>query len=395
MSSTSGDDLEASDLQDESFLLPNEDEEVPGEVNETNSSIDDDLALLAIAKQRLAQQQVMEESRRYKGSDLDDAPVPEGANGDDEEELEDDDEFEGEGDEEDSEEDNNESEEDHIASNSSKMVQETSSELLSPDSKLPGRDKMVSFEEKKDEPTRRQRDENAELWDLLRQSKHRIQSTRNLIVEESDSHLSMNLSTEEDDIAPQGVQATPGVAKTKEELRDEERKRKFQNENRELWILLQKSKNRLEEAAKAKMREASKAEAANVVTPAPIVRIENPYKEIDAVPDEAESEDALTQKELLLAMAVAEEASRSGKECFATPSRAELRTRDIRSFEFIKKEFGEVPETPIGNDEKEEERERNRFTMLTQTLSNQWASFRVQLGDLDISQRLPRLGSKS
>jgi hypothetical protein len=201
----------------------------------------------------------------------------------------------------------------------------------------------------------------------LQQSKFRIQSTRNLVIEESDIDESETGVTEDETSVDGEAKPEPSdsVVKTDEQRREEERQRKFQKENRELWELLQKSKNRLEEAAKAKIKEAAKAATAEV--PVPVARIENPYKDIEHA-DEAESEDALTQKELLLAMAVAEEAARSGKEVFETPSKAELRNRDINSFDFIKKELAKVPETPIGNDAKEEERERNRLALLTRSL---------------------------
>jgi hypothetical protein len=380
-------DYETTDSEDESEA--DSTAAVPA-MEDGHALVDDDLALLAFAKQRLAKQHTKDEEaarqQRLHANDEEEhsEEAVQGENDDDEERFEDD--------------------ESASESGSVKGEPEASS---SGESKSTGVDKSVSFvtEELKDEkkafaadvPNRRQRDENAELWDLLRQSKSRIQSTRNIIVEDSDveeSEQSADVAVKGDESVDDGVSPLTQVFKTDQDLREEERKRKFQKENRELWELLQKSKNRLEEAAKAKMKEAAKAAAADDVLPQPVARIGNPYKEIDAVPDEADSEDALTQKELLLAMAVAEEAARSGKECFETPSRAELRTRDIRSFDFIEKEFGQVPETPIGNDAKEEERERNRFTMLTEALSSQWASFRVAVGDLDISQRLPRSVSR-
>ncbi|KAI2507196.1 hypothetical protein MHU86_7262 [Fragilaria crotonensis] len=395
------DDNESQQLREDYETVTESDDEtehdataaVPAMVDDNGLEEDDDLALLAFAKQRLAEQQTKDEEatrRQQQQQHVDD----------DEEEYEDEEAVEG-----DFDDDEDRGEDDKSASESGSEKEDPEAPV-SGESKSAGVDESVSFvsEEKKDdhvtfaadEPARRQRDENAELWDLLRQSKSRIQSTRNIIVEDSDvdeSERSTGAAAEEDESADDGVAPLTQVFKSDQDLREEERKRKFQKENRELWELLQKSKNRLEEAAKAKMKEAAKAAAANDVTPQPVARIENPYKEIDAVPDEAESEDALTQKELLLAMAVAEEAARSGKECFETPSKAELRTRDIRSFDFIQKEFGLVPETPIGNDAKEEERERNRFAKLSEALSSQWASFRVAVGDLDISQRLPRSGS--
>ena len=390
MSSLTGEESKASQVVlDESVLQENErnsedetEEDMVFPVAEDDVLVDDDLALLAIAKQRLAYQQTLEEEVQRQGR-----TVEEDANS----ALEDD--------------DADDDYEDDSASESGSVEEEVEVEegetAVAGESKLTGV-KSVSFahEEKKDdnftvadEPAGRHRDENAELWDLLRQSKNRIQSTRNIIVEESDideSERSAGVAVEDDESADEGMSPLTRGVKTDQDLREEERQRKFQKENRELWELLQKSKNRLEEAAKAKMKEASKAAAAADMPPPAVTRIENPYKDIDTVPDEAETEDALTQKELLMAMAVAEEAARSGKECFETPCREELRTRDIRSFDFLKKEFGQVPETPIGNDAKEEERERDRFTMLTQALSSQWTSFRAAVGDLDISQRLPR-----
>ena len=80
--------------------------------------------------------------------------------------------------------------------------------------------------------------------------------------------------------------------------------------------------------------------AVNDVHLPPVARMENPYKDIDAVPDE----DAVTsflwpwrwQK-------------RRPDPCFETPPLEELQRRCIRSFDFLKKEFGQVPKTPIGN----------------------------------------------
>lgn len=380
--------VDIEDEDEEQVDDSDEDESTEGDIDDHENDaddddmlhVDDDFALLALAKQRLSVQQAKEEAESAKVA----AEESEGEDSEDDEDNASD------------------------CSERANLSRATSPERTKTETETPELDTpLVVQEEKKEEHTvtfeeteeplrRRQRDENAELWALLQQSKFRIQSTRNLVIQESDIDESETGAVEDETSVDDEVakpETSPGVVKTDEQRREEERQRKFQKENRELWELLQKSKNRLEEAAKAKIKEAAKAAAADVVVPA--ARIENPYKDIDAVPDEAESEDALTQKELLLAMAVAEEAARSGKEVFETPSKAELRNRDINSFDFIKKEMAKVPETPIGNDAKEEERERNRLALLTQALSNKWTSFRARVGDLDISQRQPRLGHQS
>lgn len=374
----SEDEEEVDDYDEDESTEEGDVEEQDDDADGDDLQVDDDFALLALAKQRLSEQQAKEEAA--ESTKLAAEESDEGESGDDE---------------------------DNASECSEKVKVTKVSPATSPErtkTEAPEVDTQpVVHEEKKDdhvvivpdaeEPLRRrQRDENAELWALLQQSKFRIQSTRNLVIEESDIDESETGVTEDETSVDGEAKPEPSdsVVKTDEQRREEERQRKFQKENRELWELLQKSKNRLEEAAKAKIKEAAKAATADV--PVPVARIENPYKDIDTVPDEAESEDALTQKELLLAMAVAEEAARSGKEVFETPSKAELRNRDINSFDFIKKELAKVPETPIGNDAKEEERERNRLALLTQALSNRWTSFRTRVGDLDISQRLPRSG---
>jgi hypothetical protein len=354
------------------------DEDDVDDENEANiqqtDDVEDDFALLALAKKRLAAQEAHDSSVR-ETSEKSEADVV----------IE-------------TEVDNNE-DDDSVSTSGSTEEENEEENDASP---------VILQEEKKDdhvsfaaEPQRRHRDENAELWALLQQSKNRIQSTKHVIIEESDADEEEDDDDDEKEEDSSGAHTNPDEIKPEktkknavDDSREEERKRKFETENQELWDLLQKSKNRLEEAARTKMKNSSKEalqdDAALPIIPA--ARIENPYKDIDSMPDEANDANELTQKELLLAMAVAEEAARSGKEVFETPSREELRLRDIKSFDFLKDAF--VPETPIGDDAKEEERERNRFALLTQALSNKWAAFRAQLGDLDISQRLPRASRK-
>jgi hypothetical protein len=241
-------------------------------------------------------------------------------------------------------------------------------------------------------PIRRERDENAELWALLRQSQSRVAETKDLVIDDDSDEEEDGEAPSAGDDSPKATVAfghvEPASAVTTDE--DEESKRNFKQENAELWELLAKSKSRLEEAALQKMKDAEKAAAADEAAP-PTKREENPYKDLQSLPDEVPDESdeaALTQKELLLAMAVAEEAARSGKEIFATPSKEELRTRDIDSFEFLKKKeiLPAIPETPIGNNAKEEERERSRLAFLSQKLSQRWTSFRQRVNEIDQSR---------
>mmetsp|Transcript_17555 Transcript_17555/g.26599 ORF Transcript_17555/g.26599 Transcript_17555/m.26599 type:complete len:406 (-) Transcript_17555:10-1227(-) len=203
---------------------------------------------------------------------------------------------------------------------------------------------------------RRQRDENAELWELLRHSQNRVAETKDLVDkvekaeqtesgEDSDGELDVKENTESTPAARDSLEVTDSDAKEnspKFQMEDEKKsedevERDFEEENRELFELLQQSKLRLEEAARKKEEEAEKEAAADE-------RIdvkENPYMDLDNLPDAPEDktdDEDLTQKELLIAMAVAEEAARSGTGNFVTPPKEVLRSRDLASFEFLKEE---------------------------------------------------------
>ena len=362
--------------------------------------VDDDFALLAFAKKRLAEQQEKEDQQAKEAE---------------EEEDEDDEEEEDNEEEEDDEDDDSPVATDPV--NVDESVAESSNDeqpksFIVEETPVQEEKKEDSVVAPTDTPSapRRERDENAELWALLRQSKSRIELTKSMVEEVEkvdDGSEAKERATDRDealegeDDASEGEDATsegeddakPAASASgyEDDEKEEETKRDFEQENRELWALLQKSKSRLEETALAKMKEAEKAAAADDELPPP--RAANPYKDIDAVPDHAESDDVLTQKELLLAMAVAEEASRSGKEVFTTPLKEELRNRDIQSFDFLKEQqTPKVPETAIRNDAKEEERERSRFAHLSQTLGSRWTNFKKRINEIDEASRHTRPG---
>eukprot|EP00545_Synedropsis_sp_CCMP1620_P007181 CAMPEP_0119012050 /NCGR_PEP_ID=MMETSP1176-20130426/6047_1 /TAXON_ID=265551 /ORGANISM="Synedropsis recta cf, Strain CCMP1620" /LENGTH=437 /DNA_ID=CAMNT_0006964951 /DNA_START=71 /DNA_END=1384 /DNA_ORIENTATION=- len=394
-------DEEEEENEDESDDEEEEDATDPGH---NDVDMDDDHALLAMAKRRLAEQQAKQEildqqaraaAAEAEEDDDDDDHYSEEEDGDDQVKpaTNDDD---GAEEETTSDDDDEDEQQEENTGNDQKGVD--GKQTLS-----------VTIPEPTDDtegasPTRRERDENAELWALLRESQTRVAETKDMVVVADDDDSD---SEDEDGATPEPSSAVESEAVTDdvvdstadgmtEEENLEESKRNFEKENQELWELLAKSKCRLEEAALQKMREAEKAAAADEDLPPRRKSVvdENPYKDIDVLPDEAtsgESEEALTQKELLLAMAVAEEAARSGKEIFETPSKEELRTRDIESFEFLKTDqptnLPEIPEAPIGNDAMEEERERNRFATLSQSLSTRWTAFRQRVNEIDHALR--------
>lgn len=95
---------------------------------------------------------------------------------------------------------------------------------------------------------------------------------------------------------------------------DEEGKKRrgLLRENHELQALLKISKKRLSLNAEEELKRKEEAKN-NKDETKPKEKMENPYKEIENLPDEvpADNDDelTLTQKELLIAMAVAEEAA--------------------------------------------------------------------------------------
>lgn len=189
---------------------------------------------------------------------------------------------------------------------------------------------------------RKQREENAELWELLRQSKARVeqQQQNNISVKEEENNGSKTSKIEET----------------------------FEQENRELFDLLQQSKKRLDAA----VSKAEQEKAANEKLKA------NPYMDLHILPeineDEAITDDDLTTKELLTAMAVAEEAARSGKDTFETPAKEVLRGRDYTSFAFL------MEEKEVLDDQQSKEalliqEERNNCRAIYKVLTKRWDEF--------------------
>lgn len=188
---------------------------------------------------------------------------------------------------------------------------------------------------------RLQREENAELWELLRQSKARIEQQNNASF----------------------------CLKNENSTKREEIEHNFEQENRELFDLLQQSKRRLDDAvSKAEEKAAKDKEKAN------------PYMDLHILPEIGEDEEILetdlTTKELLTAMAVAEEAARSGKDNFETPTKDVLRSRDYSSFAFLKED--EENES-LDDDQPEElfliQEERNNCRAIYNLLSKRWGDF--------------------
>lgn len=234
---------------------------------------------------------------------------------------------------------------------------------------------------------RRQRDENAELWKLLRHSQNRVAETKSLVekVENSEEFESASKESNLDNSCEDGS-ATSRNMNSSFQMEDEKKceddvERNFEQENRELFELLQQSKHRLEEAARKKVEDAEKEAAADELKGCAKI---NPYKDIKNLPDVPEdkcSAGDLTQKELLIAMAVAEEAARSGRGEFVTPSKDVLRTRDLSSFDFLNEETNvSTPQTPaeIGL-----RQEQNQFRTLYKTLSTRWKEFKERAREID------------
>mmetsp|Transcript_26762 Transcript_26762/g.37734 ORF Transcript_26762/g.37734 Transcript_26762/m.37734 type:complete len:371 (+) Transcript_26762:157-1269(+) len=180
---------------------------------------------------------------------------------------------------------------------------------------------------------------NAELWALLNQSKKRLGGKAAI--------LSMDGPPKSPSRASSGgtaasAQGSPGRApsaaapKTQDELLKQVVEKKDRNsiaiqesinarrdkdkEDAELRALLEATKKRLALAAEKAKTPEEKAAVKK--------KMENPYADLD-VPED--------QKQLLIAMAIAEEAAMSGKESFATVElKKEDLSRSIDSFQFLK-----------------------------------------------------------
>jgi len=179
---------------------------------------------------------------------------------------------------------------------------------------------------------------NAELWALLNQSKKRLGGKAAVLNIDSVAPKSPSRSTSGGSPSQGGgdPSAAAPAPKTQEELLREVLEKKDKNavtvqesinarrdmdkEDAELRALLDATKKRLALAAEKAKTPEEKAAVKK--------KMENPYADLD-VPED--------QKQLLIAMAIAEEAARSGQETFAT---AELKTEDlsrsIDSFAFLK-----------------------------------------------------------
>lgn len=188
---------------------------------------------------------------------------------------------------------------------------------------------------------RKQQEENAELWELLRQSKARIEDQQSKSMENEEKHSKVN---------------------------ENEIEQTFEQENRELFDLLQQSKKRLDDA----VSKAEKEKVANDKVKA------NPYMDLQILPeigeDEVISGADLTTKELLTAMAVAEEAARSGKDIFETPAREVLQSRDYTSFAFLKEE-NEALDEEQSTETLLIQEERNNCRAIYNVLKKRWEEF--------------------
>lgn len=405
-----------------------EEEEVPAAKAE-EVDMDDDYALLAMAKQRMADQQAKQKELEQKEQERlaaleseeedDDNDEGDGVTSDDNEDI-----VEGEKEKEAeqaivaNDDDDNLDDEEMGDESFTIEIEEEFGDEPHPNAPDPTPKSSASSPSKRPsssgggqrESFRRQmRDENAELWALLHQSKSRLEETKSLVaaVEERDKE---NVDTDDEDedsekpaaTAEGEQQRSAGSVKKvdhessslqpipdadeeqQDEKKDEEtQKRNFQRENQELWELLHQSKRRLEEAAVQKVKQAEKAAEAD--SQAVSKRDLNPYKAIESLPDQEDDQDALTQKELLIAMAVAEEAARSGRDAFETPSRDVLRTTDIESFDFLKEKQQKpkpVPKTPIVT-KTDQQTEENRFMALKNALSTRWNDFQERAKQID------------
>ena len=246
------------------------------------------------------------------------------------------------------------------------------------------------------EPPKKRREENAELWALLQASKQRLSMTQHLLDEdlkEKATSDSKNDSVDEspddenkdqidsstilsDDTQNQkldsnntvqqltteqnlSADAPPQPRATKETDAEAEKQRRRQ-ENAELWELLVQSKRRLEianptadETATSESSDVMNSDSAYDTNKGKTKDYFNDY----ILPDEAAIEESntksnderydgededeaairLSAKELLVAMAVAEEAAISGKDSHQTTivPRTELK-RELDTFSFIK-----------------------------------------------------------
>jgi len=119
----------------------------------------------------------------------------------------------------------------------------------------------------------------------------------------------------------------------------------------------------------------------------------NPYKDLQNLPDteEENSDNNLTQKDLLMAMAVAEEAARSGSVYFVTPSKDVLRSRDASSFEFLMKEEDAIASRQIMESTKSDDdsvlEEQNRFRVAYKNLVTKWSEFKDRAREIDAQQQ--------
>mmetsp|Transcript_5228 Transcript_5228/g.7682 ORF Transcript_5228/g.7682 Transcript_5228/m.7682 type:complete len:367 (-) Transcript_5228:386-1486(-) len=179
---------------------------------------------------------------------------------------------------------------------------------------------------------------NAELWALLNQSKKRLGGKAAVLnIDAPPKSPSRSTSGGVPGSPSQGGAPSAPAPKTQEDLLREVMEKKDKNavtvqesinarrdmdkEDAELRALLDMTKKRLALAAEKAKTPEEKAAVKK--------KMENPYADLD-VPED--------QKQLLIAMAIAEEAARSGQETFAT---AELKTEDlsrsIDSFAFLKR----------------------------------------------------------
>jgi len=248
---------------------------------------------------------------------------------------------------------------------------------------------------------RRQRDENAELWALLRHSQRRLIS-KPLVEAEKAVSRDVDSDIDSDSDEETGENDNPVKVSPTEEsntafnFQDEKKcedevERDFEKENEELFELLQKSKQRLEDSARKKAEEAEKEAAAD--TGRRLTK--NPYKDLQNLPDAEEENNEnksnLTQKDLLIAMAVAEEASRSGSVYFVTPAKDVLRSRDMSSFGFLIEDEDEqtnknIFESPSSDDDSVLE-EQNHFRVAYETLVTKLSDFKERAREIDAQQQ--------
>jgi len=208
---------------------------------------------------------------------------------------------------------------------------------------------------------RKQREENAALWELLRQSKARLEKKKQQ--EDNNSEDDDNSSDDEEEVDDDDDTEKDGIVEEN-----------FEHEYRELFNLLQQSKKRLDDAVRKEEEKAANDKG----------KATNPYMDLHILPEINEDEEIkdadLTTKELLTAMAVAEEAARSGKDSFETPTKEILRSRDYNSFEFLMEEEEEKKEVLSDDVHQTEEsllirEEKNNCRAIFNVLSKQWVEF--------------------